>query len=1007
MNSKRFFSLLFIGTMIPCVALAVFNERKLVNSSVKATSYFNANTFQFPQDTDRVANTFPALMVQNRDGKSSPIQLSELKIDVEVIGNIATTNMEMLFYNDSSRVLEGELYFPLGEGQSISRFALDVDGKLREGVVVEKNKGQEVFEAVIREKIDPGLIEWTKGNNFKMRIYPIPSKGYKRVVVAYEQELSEIEYCHYYVLPLNFQQQIKKFDLKIEVFSQEIQPKVGDNSEFKLDFKKSENNYITSMSETNFLPNESLRIALPIPNNKEQIYTELVPGTTDKYYYYTKITPKKGRTTVKNPKTIGMIWDASNSMSARNLEREFELIDAYLKTNPNVTIKLITLRDKAEEKQSYTIANRNWTQLRTDLTAMKYDGASAYKSIDFTRFSCDAFMLFGDGLTTFGEKNGRLSKAPIYTVNSSTSANHAYLKYLAAASGGEYANLTLLEVADAVELLRGGGFQFFGTGVAQSYPSIPSSIQESIHVAGIISGKTDLVFSFGVGEATEKVNLTIDPALYLSSTGLIRRIWAQKKLGDLLINLDENEDAITALGKEHGIVTPTTSLIVLDRVEDYVTHEITPPKELRESYDKLLGAQKKSEKDAFDEHMKEVSRDFKEYVAWWNTDVNLAEILARDKQWKIDNKGRADSLVLNGAQNDAMMMESEEVGNASFGTVDAAFATDAMASPAPLAFSANSNESDPRKKDKVKDISNKGEIKLEKWEPDAPYMTPMKAANATTLYDVYLKLKTENASTPSFYLDAADVFIEKKQDELALRVLSNIAELELESHELMRVLAHRLEQLGYYDLAVSSYEEVLEIRKEEPQSYRDLGLCLEKAGRYQEAIDALYEVVENPWDGRFPGIETIVLAEINHIITLHKKDVKTSKIRSEFIVDLPVDVRVILNWDSDNCDMDLWVTDPRGEKCFYSHQETEIGGKISNDFTQGYGPEMFNLKRAMQGDYKVQVNYYGTSSQRLAGPTTIQLQLVTNYGKPNEKIKEVTRRLSSAQEILDIGSFTF
>ncbi|MFT5780134.1 MAG: hypothetical protein ACI837_003095, partial [Crocinitomicaceae bacterium] len=736
MKSKRFFSLLLLATMIPCITLAVYNGQPKNDSHIKATSYFNPTTFQFAQDSDRVDNTFPALMVKDGKGNSSPIQLSELKIDVEVIGNIATTNMEMLFYNDSSRVLEGELYFPLGEGQSVSRFALDVDGKLREGVVVEKNKGQEVFEAVIRQKIDPGLLEWTKGNNFKMRIYPIPSKGYKRVVVAYEQELSEIDYCHYYVLPLNFQQAIKKFGLKIEVFNQEIEPKIDDNSPVDLKFEKVEDNYVTTLSETNFLPNESLKIALPIPNNKKQIFTELVPGSTNNYYYYTKITPKKGRANVKNPSTIGIVWDASNSMSTRNLDRELALIDAYLKTNPNVTIKLITLRDKAEEKQTYTIVNRDWTTLRADLTAIKYDGASAYKSINFTRFSCDAFMLFGDGLTTFGEKNGRISKVPIYTVNSSTSANHAYLKYLAAASGGEYANLALLEVKDAVELLRGGGFQYFGTGMAESYPSIPSSIQESIHVAGIISGKTDVNFSFGVGEATEIITVTIDPEMYISSTGLIRRIWAQKKLGDLLINLDENEDAITALGKEHGIVTPTTSLIVLDRVEDYVTHEITPPKELRQKYDKLIAEQEKSKTDAFEVHMKKVSSEFKNYVAWWNTDVNLEEILQRDKQRVVDFKNRADydptdSLIfLSGGYDGTPMEESSERQSMSVES-DGAMSNLFGSSPSTTVTEnheetevspVNDPSANSGKKGKTKDISNKGEIKLEKWEPDAPYM---------------------------------------------------------------------------------------------------------------------------------------------------------------------------------------------------------------------------------------------------------------------------------------------
>ena len=42
------------------------------------------------------------------------------------------------------------------------------------------------------------------------------------------------------------------------------------------------------------------------------------------------------------------------------------------------------------------------------------------------------------------------------------------------------------------------------------------------------------------------------------------------------------------------------------------------------------------------------------------------------------------------------------------------------------------------------------------------------------------------------------------------------------------------------------------------------------------------------------------------------------------------------NWNKDNTDIDLWVTDPNGEKCMYNHKSTEIGGRLSDDFTGGF-----------------------------------------------------------------------
>src|SRR5437660_10689837 len=79
------------------------------------------------------------------------------------------------------------------------------------------------------------------------------------------------------------------------------------------------------------------------------------------------------------------------------------------------------------------------------------------------------------------------------------------------------------------------------------------------------------------------------------------------------------------------------------------------------------------------------------------------------------------------------------------------------------------------------------------------------------------------------------------------------------------------------------------------------------------------------------------------------------------IKNLDCDVRIVLTWDADLTDVDLWVTEPSGEKCFYGHNRTVIGGLISRDFTQGYGPEEYCLRRTMPGEYKVQCNYYGYS----------------------------------------------
>ena len=194
--------------------------------------------------------------------------------------------------------------------------------------------------------------------------------------------------------------------------------------------------------------------------------------------------------------------------------------------------------------------------------------------------------------------------------------------------------------------------------------------------------------------------------------------------------------------------------------------------------------------------------------------------------------------------------------------------------------------------------------------------------------------------------------------------------------------------------------------QEDIKSFND-SIIKYKNGDYQKAIESLYNVITKSWDGRFTNIEQIALVEMNNIISRHKSKLHTEFIDQEFIKDFPLDIRVILNWDSDNCDMDLWVTDPNGEKCFYSHNRTKIGGRMSNDFTQGYGPEEFMLKNAISGKYKIQANYYGTRSQKILAPVTLKMQFFTGYGREEQKLKEVTLRLNKQKEVVKIAAIEF
>jgi uncharacterized protein YfaP (DUF2135 family) len=82
--------------------------------------------------------------------------------------------------------------------------------------------------------------------------------------------------------------------------------------------------------------------------------------------------------------------------------------------------------------------------------------------------------------------------------------------------------------------------------------------------------------------------------------------------------------------------------------------------------------------------------------------------------------------------------------------------------------------------------------------------------------------------------------------------------------------------------------------------------------------------------------------------------------------------------------MDLWVDEPNGERAFYSNPRTAIGGRLSNDITDGYGPEEYLLRRAARGEFRISVNVYETDVINPNGSTVVTARLYRNFGRPGQ-----------------------
>jgi uncharacterized protein YfaP (DUF2135 family) len=130
-------------------------------------------------------------------------------------------------------------------------------------------------------------------------------------------------------------------------------------------------------------------------------------------------------------------------------------------------------------------------------------------------------------------------------------------------------------------------------------------------------------------------------------------------------------------------------------------------------------------------------------------------------------------------------------------------------------------------------------------------------------------------------------------------------------------------------------------------------------------------------------------------------------ISQAIIKPLPVDLRVVIDWNKDETDIDLHITDPDGEECFYGKKQTKGGGRLSEDFTQGNGPEEFQVKNALKGRYYIRVNYYGDRYQKQQVAPYIKLTIYKNYGKANQSVTTEVFSLLNQSGKIEIGTVKF
>ena len=944
----------------------------------------------------RVVPNMSRLMV----GDSEELPLKGMQVHVSLDGFRARVVLDLHYFNDRAEELEGSFKLRLPDGASpyflafggevtpadrspgvptyqsaeAARTMVPSPARLledRKGTwtdvksarMVPKEKAAFAYHDTVRRQVDPALMEWSGAGVFSARVYPLRPMQLHKIVVAYDVDLLRAGKDLIYALDLPSTKVETIVDLHVDTggglshtVAPGVEPVAGEGvAHYR--FERTAAPTITVRIESR----DAVLMTGTDPETGDFLAARFVPPLAD---IKSTETPKgpKGMTRAvfmvdtslsANPEKYNVWLGLMNALLEENRDQltEFAVLffnveafwwrEEFTKNTPE---NAAALADFAK-----TLALEGATDLDAALAAA---GAPAWHPGEG---AWDTFLL-SDGAATWGEGNNHALAARLRSAN-----RGALFAYRTGLSGTDTAVLTHLT-------RESGGALFAVVGESQIKAAAKAHRARPWRIAGVeLEGSSDLLLAGRPGALFPGQELTLvgrgvpveraPIKLRLSQAGvetlfeipvaariisdLAPRVYGQVAVGQLESFDAAAEDVAGAYARHFRVVGKTTSLLMLESEEDYQRYNIRP------------------EEDAF-------------LVKGTPSGALIAKILA-------------------------------EIGDA-LGDPKAAF----------LAWL----EKLRRMPGMEFELPAALKVVLEQLPADAFRVdAPRLSCALRTMKQIPGTLQ-EQLITRKLDYDQWTAEAERRLKEHgpadALKALSTMVENAPGDSVLARDVGFSAMEMGLGAQAYHLFRRVAASRPFEPQTYRAMAQALTALGAHDLAL-LYYEVgMIGQWDSRFGEFRKILLMDYQKFLERHAagkikvRSAEYAKARLETVskeIGLSrADLVVMIDWNTDGTDVDLHVLEPTGEECYYSNANTRIGGRLTMDVTEGYGPEMYVLEKAPPGTYEIRAKYFSSARNRASTRTKVFATVYRDWGRPTESVRKKTVVLRDGKEMHDLAT---
>ena len=565
-------------------------------------------------------------------GEEFPLPIKKLGVDIVVENQVARVALDQTFHNDADQTLEGVYRFAIPPDAALQRLAMYVDGTLTESAVVERMRARRIYEELVYRRVDPALLEWAGTGRLSLRVYPLPARQDKRLMLAYTQSLPKLY-----------------SDWTLSVPLPEIDQPVGEVA-FAVTIKGCANCEVTSTSHKVSVQSKGEDAIVTYHNTSETIGDSLVLHVRDarqqtsvarsdasgESYLMVRAPsdlPKQAR--AYRPRTWVILDDVSASRGSMERRAQADLIDAFMheldeEDKVSVIAFDVTARQKLAPTRVLDVDRRKLRktlQEEGDVGATDFGAALESASTILAGVAPgDAMLVYlGDGVITSGPKNLDALRAQLagkmtfIGVGVGDGPDTQTLEALAAATGG-YA--TTIDLADdvawrafdlvaALHTTRVTGIE--ARLVDANGALVPSTLYlKSPQLAD--GEELELVAKLAGGNAPAAVELTgtLDGAPWKrtvaipasgSTGGYLPRTWAQRHIAARLLakheaiamtpcapgptavcpteaetreKRDEQiRQEVVGLGKKYFLLSRHTSLLVLENDAMYAQYGVT------------------------------------------------------------------------------------------------------------------------------------------------------------------------------------------------------------------------------------------------------------------------------------------------------------------------------------------------------------------------------------------------------------------------------------------------